>query len=423
MAQINIINEECSGFMKNILILSVTAGDGHNAIGKALLEELQQLGYKVHFIDIIKQYSTKTAFKRIDKGYLFVCQHFVGLYNLIYKRLCKLNPKYWHKVTGQKIVKNVTPKIYQEIMQFKPQAVICTHVYASIAMSNLHRSFDLPCKTFGILTDYMVHPFWEAATKINFLLLPSSQTISEALKKGFTKQQLIVTGLPVSKKFLEQVTQEQARERLNLQQNAFTLLIIFSKACFKNIKKMITEILNTHSSLQLIVVNGKNKKYKNIVDKLITKNGYKNVLNLGYISYMHTCISASDLVISKAGAATVNETLNKGVPLLVYCKVAQQEIANINYLVQHNASIKVKNLHHLCETIKKCITHPTNLKTLKANIARIRKPNACTDIVTLIKNMKPVDINSYHKPTLLSVKEIKKHINKTIKKDSKTTKK
>lgn len=403
--------------MKKILILSVTAGDGHNAIGNAVKEKLLSLGYVVEFIDIIKQYSTKTAFNKFDKGYLFVCQYFIGIYNFVYKILSKKNPKHWHKVTGQKIVKNITPKLYNELLKFKPDAVICTHVYAAIAMSNLHRTFNLPCQTFGILTDYMVHPFWEAATKINYLLLPSSSTISTALHKGFIKNQLIVTGIPVSEKHLQFESKESARQFLQLQQNVFTILLIFSKARFKNIKKMVMHILKTNKNIQLIIVNGKNEKYKKIIDKLILKNNYINVLNLAYVNYLHTCISASDVVVSKAGVATVNETLNKNVPLLVYCKVAEQENANVNYLVKNNASFKIKNLNHLCSVINNCSTDQSFLNDLQSNIIKIKKPNACNDIVNLIKNTETNYLNSYSSLPKYEFKTIKNKIKWAIKKD------
>lgn len=403
--------------MKKILILSITAGDGHNAIGNAVKEKLLSLGYVVEFIDIIKQYSTKTAFNKFDKGYLFVCQYFIGIYNFVYKILSKKNPKHWHKVTGQKIVKNITPKLYNELLTFKPDAVICTHVYAAIAMSNLHRTFNLPWQTFGILTDYMVHPFWEAATKINYLLLASSSTINPALNKGFIKNQLIVTGIPVSKKHLKFESKESSREFLQLQQNVFTILIIFSKARFKNIKKMVMHILKTNKNIQLIIVNGKNEKYKKIIDKLILKNNYINVLNLAYVNYLHTCISASDVVVSKAGVATVNETLNKHLPLLVYCKVAEQENANVNYLVENKASIKIKNLNHLCSVINKCATDQSFLNNLQSNIIKIKKPNACNDIVNLIKNTETNYLNSYSSLPKYEFKTIKNKIKWAIKKD------
>ena len=56
--------------MKKILILTVTAGNGHNACAMAMKEKLEQLGdVEVKIVDILKEYSTPFNIWVADKGY------------------------------------------------------------------------------------------------------------------------------------------------------------------------------------------------------------------------------------------------------------------------------------------------------------------------------------------------------------------
>lgn len=368
-----------------VLILSVTAGDGHNSIGKALQEQLASLGCEVKFIDIFKNYSTKTLFKLIDNGSHFISQYLVGLYNFVYKKLNKLNQNKQNKTKPLKILKNLTQNLYSDILSFQPNAVICTHVYSAIAMSNLHQTYNLNCKTFAIVTDYGIHPYWECATKNNYLLLPTSNLITLALFKGYNSFQLKVFGLPIQKKFLTEIKKEQAKKMLNLKQNLFTVLFVLGKAKFKNITTTILQVSQI-KNIQVIVVNGKNNKSKNKLKKIINKTKIKNILNLGYVNNLEILMSASDLIISKAGSSVVNESLQKEVPLIVYCSLPQQEKDNLNYLLQNNATIKVNSQSELIKVITKLKTNPQLIKKLITNIKKIKLPNASLDIANFIIN-------------------------------------
>ena len=57
------MNEHC-----NILILSVTAGNGHNSAAAALKEEFDRQGVNCHIMDLF-QYLSPLAAKLISDGY------------------------------------------------------------------------------------------------------------------------------------------------------------------------------------------------------------------------------------------------------------------------------------------------------------------------------------------------------------------
>ena len=55
--------------MKKVLILTVTAGNGHNACANAMRQVLLDKGAEVKVVDLLKSYSTKLNVWVADGGY------------------------------------------------------------------------------------------------------------------------------------------------------------------------------------------------------------------------------------------------------------------------------------------------------------------------------------------------------------------
>ena len=57
--------------MKKILILTVTAGNGHNACARGMKNKLEKLSgeVEVKIVDLLKCYSSKRDFWITDRGY------------------------------------------------------------------------------------------------------------------------------------------------------------------------------------------------------------------------------------------------------------------------------------------------------------------------------------------------------------------
>src|SRR3989344_2064822 len=92
----------------------------------------------------------------------------------------------------------------------------------------------------------------------------------------------------------------------------------------------------------------------------------------GLVPDMERFMTASDLILSKAGGSTTAECLVKGLPMIVYKTIPGQEEDNINYLVDNNAGIKAKNIREIIETVVDLFSQPDKLKTMKANCQRIQ---------------------------------------------------
>ena len=71
-----------------ILILSVTAGDGHNAMGRAVIEEAKKRGHETLMVDLFKGIDNLRQFLAED-WYFWTLKHFPKFSQRTYNRLKK----------------------------------------------------------------------------------------------------------------------------------------------------------------------------------------------------------------------------------------------------------------------------------------------------------------------------------------------
>ncbi|MGI6747595.1 MAG: undecaprenyldiphospho-muramoylpentapeptide beta-N-acetylglucosaminyltransferase [Anaerovoracaceae bacterium] len=191
------------------------------------------------------------------------------------------------------------------IGEFKPDIVIGTGGYVCGPViraahkkgirTYIHEQNAYPGVTNKLLEKY--------ADKV-FISFPES-------KKYFRNQdKLIVTGNPIRNGFLV-CGMNNSREKIKIKPTEFVILCFGGSLGSEKINNTmfhVIEMINGMPDIKLFFITGK-YYYKKICDKFneakITLD--KNINILEYVDNMHEYLSASDLVISRAGALTVSE--------------------------------------------------------------------------------------------------------------------
>ena len=93
-----------------VLILSVTAGNGHNACAKGMKDKLEQMGAEVKVLDMLKEFSTALNYWTADKGYNIVCSRFLPAYNAFYNLYKSSSPEKRFKSILQNALQNYSIK-------------------------------------------------------------------------------------------------------------------------------------------------------------------------------------------------------------------------------------------------------------------------------------------------------------------------
>ena len=405
--------------MKKVLILTVTSGFGHNSSAYSMRDKLQLAGCEVRVVDIFKEYSNKLDAWKQDRGYSLSVAYLRPVFNAFfwhYKKRIYPNGK---NCACQNFAKRMHGGLLREIYQFQPDVIYCTHYVCGALLANLRRVYKLPSVNVACMLDYEISPFWETNVGgIDFLTLSHADFREDFVNRGFKNENLIYTGIPIAEKFSKVIDKHQAREKLGLRQDVFTVMIFYGggfwhggysvlKALLKRIKK----------DVQIVIVNGKDEKTKNKIDKEMAKYPKNFVVkNIGFSKEIDLIMSACDVMIGKAGGLSTTESINKNLPLIATVKLPAQEIDNLRYLTEKGLALSFENFKDLISKIEILMENPNKLKQMQEDL-EVLKTNATENIFNLLISQPEADYSG------INVKLDYSRVNKIIKLARKKTQK
>lgn len=368
---------------KNVLILTMTCGEGHNAMAKSIANEITILGGNAKICDI---FETKPASKNMyNKSYLWACKYIPHLYEMVWTQQRKVNPEKLEKSPQVKQIKGVINHFKEVIEEFQPKAIVCVHNSAGaiIAYLKKHNMIDSSIKTITVAFDYVLCPYWNTNKYLDYCITPHEMLHKELLDVGFQENQLVCLGFPVNSKFYNRLDKQEIRNKLNLE-NKFTFFSIAGGNGLGNSLKLLKNILKTKGDYQVIMVCGKNKKSKAQIDKYIEKNNIKNVYNFGFVNNINELMNASDITFARGGGAGISESFYSGLPVIFRKGLIINEKLNKNIFVSRGCGLEIKKDSDVTKICQNLIDNPNIIKEMQQNIKSFVKPEPIIKIAKFI---------------------------------------
>lgn len=373
--------------MTKYLILTLTAGEGHNACAKRIAEVLEQkTNNEVQVRDLFAECSSKLKQKILNDFYFWMCKYFPHLFCWIFKKAQKRNHKK-DSFIAQRSIKKETVYLKKIIEEFSPDVIICTHFSYGTMLTNIKKTQPLKAKTFSILTDYCLHPYWELGTGVDYVITPAEQLSPLLIKRGFSEKQILPYGFPFSREFSIPSDPAKLRKELKLK-DIFTILVFIGGGGMFSPIPTIKKLLKNKQPLQIMVITGKDKKAFKKVEKLAKKQTFHTIINYSFIDFVPKVIKASDCIIGKCGCSTTTEILNAHKPLIVINKtLPQQERENANFFAKANALFQESKKDSLLSIIHQLQENPELSKTIAKNAEKVTNPNALNDICDFVQHI------------------------------------
>lgn len=407
--------------MQKVLILTETAGNGHNACARDMQEKLESMGgVEVKVIDILKEYSTPFNIWVVDKGYSFVVSKLLPVYDMFYDYYLNLKPETRYRNTAQGVANSVLDGLLKDILDYQPDAILCTHYNAGIALTNLRLVYDIPCMVVQVNLDYVNSPFWESTIGVDYFVIPDEDFIEESIQEGFRREQLLPLGHPVSEKTLTYYDKKEARKELGLDPDTFTIMVMFGGGYWSGGFQIFKDVVKSLEGrkAQIIMVNGKNEKSFNKIEKMKFDDNIK-VLNLGFTDKIPLCQSACDIIINKFGGACSVEMLNAGLPMLITENIPAQEKYSLEYVKQKGAALSFKNYKELNENLIRMMDDESLRESMSAKTVQFRK-NATQGIADLLMSAPKADYTKLLEQNI-DFTQVKKLVKEALRETHKVT--
>lgn len=352
-----------------ILILSASAGAGHNRAAEALQAAAKEYfpGVTAEWADSLK-YTPKFFREFYEQSYLWMANHAPTLYGLLYKMTGrKSEPK------AAKLIQSYDRVSYTRLMRFvdrfRPDAVIATHFLPPNVIF-AHKGKHLPVYT--VVTDYDIHPAWFNRGVAGYFV-PTSEIKVQVERMGYPGDRVRVTGIPIHPAFSK--PHGSARRALKLAADRPVVLFMSGGFGMGDMETAVDRLAKIERPFQLVVICGKNEPLRKKLAK------YRGIQIHGFVKNVQDFMEASDLVITKAGGLTVSECLAKGAPMIIYAPIPGQEERNCDYLLERGAAIKAKSLEVLDFKVGELLEAPGKLDTMKSAAASAARPHAAREIL------------------------------------------
>ncbi|MBQ8174120.1 MAG: galactosyldiacylglycerol synthase [Clostridia bacterium] len=363
-----------------VLILTITAGEGHNSTAAAIQKDLEARGVECRTLDTCLEIS-RGLYNLISKGYLLTTAEFKKAYSFVYGKLENRKGNSYTGSLTRTTYGLVKKNIADYISEYCPDVIVYTHVFAGVFLDIIMQKKTITAKTVGILTDFVMHPFWEETLRTDRVVIPNEMLIPAARRKGLSDVQIVPSGIPIRSEFATAVPRDGARRLLGLDADIPTLMLMGGSMGYGSMLKTMCEIDALDAEFQIISVCGNNQKVKEEID---TYPFRRRVLNFGYTNQISLLMDAADCIVTKPGGLTTSEALAKRLPMIICNPIPGQEERNADFLLNSGVAMKITPTLRLSDAVYQMFSDPRRIECMRASTDLIRKPNAARDLTDLI---------------------------------------
>ncbi len=321
------------------LILSCNTGQGHNTAGKAVQEELLRRGIDCKMLDTLRFGRPKTS-RRASRVYVKTTTSFPAAFGAAYKAAGTISSS---KRKSPIYLANTfyAGKLYSYIEKEGYDCIVMPHLFPAEAITYIKKHYPLKAACFFVATDYTCIPFMEE-TCLDRYFIPSEELICEYIDRGMSAEKLVVTGIPVSKRFWSRQDKGDIRCGLGIGTDGPIVLIMTGSMGFGNISGMIRMIgIGLPEDGKVIVLGGNNEKLKEKLRK--EYRGDPRVLVLDFTTQADLYMDICDVLVTKPGGLTSTEAAAKGIPMVHSAPIPGCETRNTAFFAGHGMSVFGRN--------------------------------------------------------------------------------
>lgn len=342
---------------RKVTIVFFDAGGGHRNAAEALKSvlEKQQQPWRVELLNL------QEFLDRLD-----LLKKLTGLriqdgYNLILRKgWTRLTPQLLPVLQGVvRAYHRPTTKLLAEYWKTHPTDVVVSVIpHFNRALAESIRKTRPSTAFVTVITDLADYPphFW-IERESQYVICGTERAQHQAFAYGHDQSHVfLASGMVLKPKFYEKpkVNIADERERLGLDPNMPTGIVLFGGHGSKTILQIIRSLDEGDAKLQLIVICGKNQKLLAAAKQLKTRFP---VFAEGFTSSVDYYMALSDFFIGKPGPGSISEALQFDLPVIVECngRTLPQERYNAQWVTEKHLGIVLKSFRQINDGVAKLL--------------------------------------------------------------------
>ncbi len=363
-----------------VLLLTAGFGEGHNAAAKNLGAAFAQKGFDGGDARIIDLFSDGYGLLNdwVRATYIEIINRYPYLWQSFYDFVDKTDF----------LEKNFSvfaraDRVFAKILEAeKPDALCSVYPAYNLVANRIYASKELSPnlpprpKQFTVITDSItINSVWTRFGS-DYFFTPNEQTSAVIAGMGVEGEKVITSGFPVPLKF---AGAGPSNANPGPPWNILYILNSGKAACFSLIEKLMDQ-----RHIRLTVTTGKDTNLREKT-KSITARALSPVNVEGWTPHLPEIMMRSHLCITKAGGATVQESIAAGCPLIVNQIVPGQEEGNWKLVESARCGAFAGDSSTILKTIDDAISgDAAPWRAWRKNIESVRRPTAALEIAETI---------------------------------------
>ena len=367
---------------KKILILSAKMGHGHMTASAAIEEAIQEkygYDYDVEIIDFVELLSaTMNAFSK--KYYESSVKFAPNMYKLLYESSNK-NVQLV-KLLNQVNYPFVLSKVKKYFEEKSPDLLISTYPIWSYLAADIWKKYNKDAKFMSVVTDSItIHNSWVLADTDHYIVA-NEDTKQSLINMGEQSEKIKTLGFPVKLDFMETINQKAFLKKLKLNPKKKTILFLPTSQGTRKNQKIVKNIMEFDPHMNVIIITGRDSKNKPKLEKITSDRD--NVRVIGWTNKMSDFIKAADIVVTKAGGATVMECIAAAKPMIITSVIPGQEEGNAQLIKKYHLGIVCGSRDNIADHIDYI---NKNRATFDRYLKKHSNPQAALDIAEFIHEL------------------------------------
>ena len=362
-----------------ILILTLPHGAAHQRVSEALRAALLEIqpGITVEVVDALER--CVPWFRTYYNSYQIPLRYWPSLWGWIE------SVQYQSASTGPDwLYRRGAWPLFQFINDFAPDVVVATEVGLCEIASMHKRENQGKFRIAGVMRMDCDRAWVQR--EVDLFLCTHPDLAGELVAAGAPSFKIVTTGQPIDPIFSRLPEREEVRARLGLPSDSPVLLILFGGAGFGNAGLILREIRRLQRTVQVVVITGRNARMEKGARALC--EGIPGSKVLGWVDNMHEWMVAADLMVSKPGAATLNEGFACCLPLLAIDPLPGNEQRTCQWIEKWGSGVWIKSPAELAPTIGRLLARREELDSLRARARALARPRAAYDAAQAILELR-----------------------------------